>query len=52
MNQIRGHRKNLHWCNARTNYSKFEKKAERQIQFCLDEIDKLSSNQGDPSWLY
>jgi ATP-dependent Lon protease len=28
------------------------KKAERQIQFCLDEIDKLSSNQGDPSWLY
>jgi ATP-dependent Lon protease len=25
------------------------KKAERQIQFCLDEIDKLSSNQGDPS---
>jgi ATP-dependent Lon protease len=27
-----------------------KKKQERQIQFCLDEIDKLSnSNQGDPS---
>jgi ATP-dependent Lon protease len=48
--EIRGHRKNLYWCYAWTNYSKFEKSRNLNQFFVLDEIDKLSnSNQGDPS---